>query len=442
MNIKNIESFLPERKFEGNSVSELVPMNEALGDGTNLDRKTLSDVKVSDWLWDFGIEKRSFPKGSVFNEILKPEEDLSVFTAQLINTFAIEAWKGIKTKRIFNASIPERQRERIKSKLRGYWGTRGKLDLYTREKENLAEFIGEFESFLINGSLGASVQIDSDSIILTKSADPTIGTMTRVFTSLKSFFTKSSWQKGLAWLVNNVANNDQYTKWLDSIIYEPNKLSSGINPDVKSAFDSFIIDAGLEASFPDMTEAMPSIKSVAKTVIEKSKEIPEQGRDTWMGALYNTPLFGLYQKMLIIGCCAWVYDLIGDTNIMSGSRSEIPTPKTSAEDAATSYVGLEEDEYNGIKVFKISYLSPEFKKILDALLEDGQIGRNKYDEYVNRIDARKDSRSIVRSVRGDVLGWGNRHGFRRTERPDVKGLYTDGSTRIIIPTSMFKKLVA
>jgi hypothetical protein len=41
----------------------------------------------------------------------------------------------------------------------------------------------------------------------------------------------------------------------------------------------------------------------------------------------------------------------------------------------------------------------------------------------------------------DVLGWGNRNGFRRTDRPDVKGLSTDGSTRLIIPTEMYKKLV-
>ena len=103
--------------------------------------------------------------------------------------------------------------------------------------------------------------------------------------------------------------------------------------------------------------------------------------------------------------------------------------------------GLQEEDYNGVKVYKISYLSPEFKSIISSLLADGQIGQNKYEEYTNRIDSRKDSRSIIRSVRTDVLGWGNSHGFRRTERPDVKGLYTDGSTRIIIPVSMFKKLV-
>ena len=69
-NIKNIETFLPERTFEKKMVSELVPLNEAIGDGTNLDGKNLSDVKVSDWMWDFGVEKKSFPRASIFYEIL------------------------------------------------------------------------------------------------------------------------------------------------------------------------------------------------------------------------------------------------------------------------------------------------------------------------------------------------------------------------------------
>ena len=441
-NIKNIESFLPKPMFEGRQISDLVPMNEAVGDGINLDGKALSDVKVSGWLWDFGIEKKSFPKASAFYEILSPEQDLSVFAAQMVNTFAVEAWKGIKTKKIFNAAIPEKERQKIKAKLRGYWGPKKKLDLYNQEKENLAEFIAAFEAFLIRGSLGESIQAQSESIILTKSADPTAGPMTKIFTSLKSFFTKSSWQKALAWLVNNIANNKQYVKWLDTTVYEPNAITAGINPDVKSAFNSFIVDADLEANLPDMEGAMSAIKSAVKMVIEKSNALPEQGRETWMGALYNTHLFGLYQKMLIIGCCAWVYDLIGDTNIMS-TGSVIPTPRQAEreEDQSAYSSGLEEDEYNGIKVYKISYLSPEFKNIIKALLADGQIGQNKFEEYTNRIDARKDSRSTIRSVRADVLGWGNTHGFRRTERPDIKGLYTDGSTRIIIPITMFKKLV-
>ena len=433
-NIRNIESFLSDPTFGS--------MNEAVGDGTNLDGKPISDAKVSDWLWDFGIEKKSFPKVSMFNEFLKPEEDLSIFAAQVVNTFVIEAWKGIKTKKIFNAAITEKEREKIKSKLRGYWGTKKNLDLYNTEKEGLAEFIVAFEQFLSDGSLGELIQLDASSIILSKSADPSAGPMANAFASIKSFFTKSSWQKALAWLINNMANNKQYVKWLDTTVYEPNAITNGINPDVRSAFNSFVMDAGLDANVPDMEGATAAIKSAAKLVIEKSKALPEQGRDTWMGALYNTYLFGLYQKMLIIGCCAWVYDLIGDTDIMSSYKGSIPTPRQEDRAETSTYdTGSEEEEYNGVKVYKISYLSPEFKSIISALLSDGQIGQNKHEEYTNRIDARKDSRSIIRSVRADVLGWGNRHGFRRTERPDVKGLYTDGSTRIIIPVSMYKKLV-
>jgi hypothetical protein len=446
-NIKDIESFLPSAKFESKGIEDLLPLdgrlNEAAGDGSELDGKTLSDVKVSDWLWDFNVETKSFPKASVFREFLKPEEDLSVFASQVVNRFALEAWKAIKTKKIFNAAIPPKEKERIKSKLRGFWRARKKLEIYNQEKESLAEFIAAFEEFLLNGDLGASIQMGAEDIVLTKStstADPLSGTMSKIFTSLKSFFTKSSWQKALVWLVNNIANNKQHVKWLNTSIYEPNKLSSGTNPDVRSAFDSFVTEGGLQANVPDMDAAMPGIKSAAKLVIEASKAIPGQGSDTWMGALYNTYLFGLYQRMLIIGCCAWVYDLVGDTDIMS-KNSEIMVRKEDTQESSASPVGLEEGEYNGVRVYKISYLSSEFKDILSSLLDEKQIGESKFEEYRNRIDARKDSRSIIRAVRMDVLGWGNRNGFRRTDRPDVKGLSTDGSTRLIIPTEMYKKLV-
>lgn len=442
MNLKNIESFISENRGSQASVHG-IQINEAIGDGANLDGKMLSDVLVSEWMWDFGLQRKSFPTSSVFHQLLNPEEDLSVFTAQMVNTFAIQAWKGIKTKKIFDAAISSKEREKIRTKLRGSWASRKNLDVYMQEKEQLKTFINEFESFLVDGSLGASIQMDSESIVLSKAGDPTAGAMTKIFAGLKAFFAKSTWQKALAWIINNIANNEQHVRWLDSTVYERNRLSSGINPDVKSAFDSFIIEAGLEADMPDMEAVMPSIKYAAGLVIEKSRALPEQGRETWMGALYNTQLFGLYQKMLIIGCCAWVYDLIGDTNMLS-SRTSIPSPAqrdAGPMDGESTIEGLEKDIYNDIEVYKISYLSPEFKSIITALLEDGQIGRSKFDDYVNRIDARKDSRSIIRSVRADVLGWGNTHGFKRTERPDVKGLYTDGSTRIIIPISMFKNLV-
>lgn len=444
-NIKNIEVFLPESRFEGSSISDLLPepspINEAIGDGINLDGRALSDVKVSDWMWDFGIEKKSFPKGSAFYDLVKPEEDLSIFTAQLVDAFAIQAWKAIKSKKIFNAAISDKEKERLKSKLRGYWGTKKKLNLYNQEKEMLTKFIMDLENFIFNGGLGRSIYDNADNIILTKVADPTAGPMAKIFTSLKSFFTKSGWQKSLAWLISNIAKNDQYAKWLDTTVYEPNTISSGINPDIKSAFDSFIIDADFDENMPDMEGAMSAIKSAVKLTIEKSKVVPEQGRETWMGALYNTYLFGLYQKLLIIGTCAWVYDLIGDTDIMSKSNT-ISAPKADEEPSVTdTRTGMEEGVHNGINIYKVSYLSIEFKEILDALLEDGQIGKTKYTDYINRIDARKDSRSIIRSVRGDVLGWGSTHGFKRTERPDIKGLYTDGSTRLFIPVEMFKKLI-
>jgi hypothetical protein len=444
-NIKRIQTFLPDGEFEGMGISDLIPsadaVNEALSDGRELDGMPLSDVKVSDWLWDFKIERKSFPKASSFTDLVDPDQDLSVFTAQVVNTFAINAWKAIKTKKIINSSITEKEREKIKSKLQGFWRTRKKLDLYKQEKEALAEYIAAFEEFLMNGELGASIQEASDSIILSKGADPMAGPISKIVTNLKSFFTKSTWQNAVSWLISNIANNNQYVKWLNTTVYEPNTLSSGTSPDVTSAFDSFVTNSTLEANVPSMENAMSGIKTVTKLAIERSKKLPQQGAETWMGCLYNTYLFGLYQKMLIIGCCAWVYDIIGDTDIMS-SKSIIPTPKTDDEKVSTApSTDLEVGEHNGVKVYKVSYLSPTFKEILNSLLDGGQIGSDKYQEYMNRIDSKKDSRSIIRSVRMDVLGWGNRHGFRRTDRPEVKGLYTDGSTRLIIPIEMFKKLV-
>ena len=445
-NIKTIHHFLPEPEFIGESVTQLIPeysaVNEALGDGINLDGKLLSEVKVSDWLWDFDVERKSFPRKSVFYDILEPGEDLSVFTAQLVNTFVVQAWKAIKTKKFYNLVIPDDHKKKIRSKLKGFWGTKGKLDTYAVEKQSLSEFIVEFERFIVNGGFGESIQLDSDSIVLSKTGDPTSGSISKIVTTLKSFFSKSSWQRSLAWLINNIANNAQHVKWLNTTVYETNTISSGISPDLKSVFDSFIIDAELDADMPIMTEAMPAIKIALSDVVEASKRMPKQGADTWMGALYNTYLFGLYQRMLIIGCCAWVYDVIGDTDMMSDNEI-IQTPSVSGMTSAESTrdYGLTPEEYNGIAVYRISYLAPEFKNILDSLLQSGEIGKTKYDGYINMIQAKKDSRRVIRDVRGHVLAWGNRNGFSRTDGPDVRGLYTDGSTRIIIPISMFKKLV-
>jgi hypothetical protein len=443
-NINRIESFLPESRLSGKHISELLPqdvmINEAVGDGINLDGKTFGEVKVSEWMFDFGIERKSFPRGSIFTEWVVPDENLSVFAANIVNTFAVQAWKAIKTKKIFSAAITEKERLKIKSKLRGFFGTKKKLDIYNQEKESLVEFLQQFETFLFEGRLGEAIQMDADDMLLSKSADPASGPVSKIFTTLKSFFTRSGWQKALGWIIANIANNDQYVKWLDKTVYEPNTIASGINPDVMSAFNAFIVETNIQADLPNMDSAMPSIKRAVKSVIEKSKDIPKQGAETWMGALYNTYLFGLYQKMLIIGCCAWVYDQIGDTNIMTqGER--IRTPRSEESPSGSAPAGLEVSEHNGVNVYKISYISPEFKKILDALLRDGQIGETKYESYMNRIESKKDSKSVIRSVRIDLVGWGNTHSFSRTDTPEAKGLATDGSTRVIIPIEMYKKLV-
>lgn len=443
-NIKNIDSFLPEPKFMGSTIEELSPnvINEAISDGDNLAGKSLSDVKVSDWMFDFGIERSSFPKNSAFNDFVDPDEDLSVFTGQVVNRFVVEAWKAIKTKKIFKSAISEDERKKIKSKLKGFWSSKNKLENYNREKETLKEFLDALEAFIIDGGFGASIQMNSESILLTKSsASPSAGAINKIVTSLKTFFTKPGWQKALSWIINSIANNDQYVKWMDTTVYEGKVLGSGISPDVKSAFNTFIVECDLNVNVPDMEYAMGSINKTAKLVIDKSKDLPKQGAETWMGCMYNTYLFGVYQRLLIIGCCAWVYDLVGDTDMMSSDAISTPYVKPDS-DASSSYgsSSLEVEEFKGVSVYKISYLSSDFRDILKGLLRDEQIGKSRYEEYINRIEAKKDSRSIIRSVRSDILGWGNRHGFRRSDTPVVKALYTDGSTRLIIPVEMFKKV--
>jgi len=442
-NIKTIENFLPEQVFSGSSLEDLVPfeVNESISDGENLAGKTLSEVKVSDWLFDFGIERKSFPKNSSFTEFVQPEEDLSDFSGEVINRFVVEAWKSVKTKKLINASMSEKERERVKSKLRSFWTGRKKLEQYKREKETLINFLNVFEEFVVDGGFGKSLYENAGSITLTKtSVSPVAGSINKIVTNLKSFFTKPGWQKAISWLINSVANNDQYVKWLDTTVYEAKMLGGGISPDVKSAFNTFIVDCDLDVEIPDMENAMSSINMVARLAIEKSKDLPKQGAETWMGCLYNTHLFGVYQRLLVIGCCAWVYDLVGDTDIMASDM--IPTPRTKEkEEDQSNRMGLEKDEVNGIQVYKISYLSGNFKEILRALLRDERIGKSKYEEYLNRIEAKKDSRSLVRSVRIDVLNWANVNGFRRSEGPEIRGLQTDGSTRIFMPVKIYNKLV-
>lgn len=439
-NLKNIESFLPEVDFSGKDASQLIPIgipvNEVKGEGSQLDGKSIGSVEVSDWLWDFSIETKSFPKSSAFFSLLKPEEKLSVFTAQMVNSFAVEAWKAIRTKKIFLSAISESEKEKIKSKLRGFWGSKKKLDQYKNEKEELIQFIKAFEESLLNGDMGASIEASSDDIILNRAIDPSAGAITKIFTSLKSFFSAPSWQRAIAWLVDNVAQNKQHVKWLNGVVYTPNTISSGISPDVKTAFNLFVVDLDIQANIPNMENAMPAINYAAKLTIEESKKIPEQGKETWMGALYNTSLFGLYQSMLIIGTCAWVYDLIGDTNIMGGKVvSAAPTDKTAPSDGYTPSEGLREEDMDGISVYKIKYNTSEFKDILSSLLRKERISKQTYDDYINQIDSPGIKKPLLSQVVSELRRWGVKSQLTKSE---MRGLRSDSSTRIIIPVEFHK----
>ena len=442
-NIKSIETFLPNVAFEGKDQTDLLPehiaVNEVKGEGSELDGRPMGSVAVSDWLWDFGIERNSFPKKSAFFSLLEPQEKLSVFTAQVVNSFAIEAWKSIKTKKIFSSAISEAEREKIKSKLRGFWGTKKKLVYYRSEKESLIEFLEAFEASLRNGDLGASIEAESEDIILSRAIDPSAGVLSKMFTSIKSFFSGPSWQRALAWLIDNVAKNRQHVKWLNDTVYKPNPITTGISPDVKTAFNTFIVDLDISANVPDMESAMPSINYAAKLVIEESMKMPEQGRDTWMGALYNTNLFGLYQSMLLIGTCAWVYDLVGDTDIMKGINTTIRRePTNDAGTGTKEFVpseGLQEEEYDGVRVYRIKYSTSEFKDVLGMLLDKNRISKETYDDYLNQIDSPGIKKPLLSQVVSELRRWGIKNQLTKSE---MRGLRSDSSTRIIVPVEFYK----
>lgn len=435
-NLKNIEAFLENSSFEGANPRYPHEINEVKGEGKELDGRSIASVQVSDWLWDFNIEKRSFPKSSAFFTLLNPEEKLSVFAAQVVNSFAIEAWKSIKSKRIFSSAISEQERQKIISKLRGFWGSKKKLELYKYEKEALVEFIKAFEQSLYNGDMGASIEQDSDSIILNRAIDPAAGPMSKAFTAVKSFFSSASWQRALAWLIDNLAQNRQHVKWLNGSIYKPNKLSSGISPDVNTAFNLFVVDLDVQASTPNMENAISAINYAASLVIEESKKLPEQGKDTWMGALYNTSLFGLYQSMLVIGTCAWVYDLIGDTNIMGGRPVErTEGTKTEFKGEFTPSEGLTAEEYDGVVVYRIKYNTSEFKEVLSSLLKKERISKQTYDDYLSQIDSPGIKKPLLSQVVSELRRWGVKNQMTKSE---MRGLRSDSSTRIIVPVDFYR----
>jgi hypothetical protein len=448
-NIYDINDFLPESEFKGKGLGDLLPeqvsLNEAKGEGTDLDGKPLSDVYVKDWLWDFNLELSSFPKKSKFYTLLEPEKDLSIFTAQVVNTFAVEIWESLKTKKVFSQTISQKEREKIKSKIRGFWGTKKSLDKLKEEKEQLIEFIKELEGFIKSGELGASIQMASDDIILNKAIDPSSGPITKIFTSLKSFFSKESWQRAVAWLINNIAYNEQHVKWLNTTLYSPNKLSNGITPDIKSAFDRFIIDAGLDASFPSMETAMSAIKIAEKITIEKTLVLPEQGKDTWMGALYNTHLFGLYQSLLIIATCAWVYDLVGDTNIMKTLGSpEVKTTSSEYREKDMSGLSSDSDRYSekdGIKRYRIHYSDQLMKDILDTLVSDNIVGDAIRKEYLEKFSSPNvTKKGILSNIKGYIL-----KAVSDKFTAEQNKLYTKASdhtgANLFIPVDILQKLL-
>lgn len=451
-NIRKIEDFTENYGFHDNKVK--IPnshtVNEVLGEGQNLDNKTLSEPDVSDWLWDFGLQIKDFPKGGsneAFSDLLDAEENLSIFTAQMINTFVVSSWYMATSKSAINDMFSEEDIQKLRSKLRGHFGIKKKLDRYKIERDEVMDFTQKFLTFANSGEFGVSVQKDASNIILRREIVEDTGLLKSSWTSLKSFFSKASYRRAIYWLIANLAANKSYVKWITQLswpsraIYTTNYLSKGITPEVKTAFQDFTVTTSFNADIPNMKYAESAINYAAYRAIEwslqKRKDLEDS--DTWMGALLNTDLFGLFQRILIISTCNWVYGLVGDRDVLSSLKGK---PKdtssvSSFDKSAHAITDLDLQIHKGIEIYSIPYLSEEFKNLLDVLLSTDEIGKKRYDRIISQIEKKEDARAVVSIVSRDIKNWAQKNIDNIENFKDMKALGTDYSTRIRVPVKLY-----
>lgn len=449
-NLKKIDDFLPEVVFEKKELSEFFTertINEKKGEGINLAGQRLSDAKVSDWMWDFDLEKSDFPStNNAYTQLIKPEESLSVLAAKIVNTFANETWKNVKNGNIIKSMTTEDERKQVRKKMKGSWFSKKNLEELKAERDSVSQYFLKLDEFIASGKFGIALHNESNGIEIMR--QPGSSAFSQTVSSLKSFFSGKSWKRSVSWIFKNIAVNDDYVKWISDDVYKPLSLKNGISPDVEHAFNTLIVDAGLIASLPTTTEGDSAINYICDIVVRKTLDLREksEGANKWTSVLLTTDLFCLFQTLVIIGTCAWVYDQLGMTQMIESpeiTKTTDQEQKTqSGEQQEIDDREVRKDVYEGVDVYYIHYASATMRKIVDKLLADHQIGKNQYDSIITQIEAKKDIKFLVRQVRTQIIYWGNVHGFSKTKYPKMlKALSTDGSSRLIIPIELYNAIL-
>lgn len=446
-NLRSIHDFTNQYQEKCIDIEVHNPINEIYGEGSNLDNKPLSEPDVSDWLWDFDIKLNDFPKGGsndAFFELLDTDEKLSIFTAQLVNTFVASSWYMVTSKSTINEIFSEEDTNKIRKKLRGHFGIKKRLDRYKIERDEVIKYTKSIMSFIFNGEFGSAIQSDSSNIILRKTGSTESGILKSAWSSLKSFFKKASYRNAIYWLISNLSTNKSYVKWINQLSwpsrteYISNAFSTGITPEVKSAFESFVVNTKMSADIPNLAAAESALNFAASKAIEWSLEKRKtmETDSSWMGTLLNTDLFGLFQRLLIISTCNWVYGLIGEKDVMSSLKKDVSTTHT-FDTAPSAITELDLQIYKGIEVYSIPYLAQEFKELLDVLLSTDEIGKSRYERIVSQINKKEDSRAIVSIVSRDIKNWAQKNIDNIDNFKEMKALGTDYSTRIRIPVKLY-----
>lgn len=450
-NIKKIDEFLPEPKFQAMDLKDVFPtevLNEKLGEGSNLNGKKLSSPSVGDWLWDFDLKIEDFPlDGNPYGELLVPDKKLSIFLAQMVNTFALESWELLNRDETFDEIFGEEGREKVRKKLRGTFVIKKNLDVYKSEMNQVYDYFDKLYTFIGSGYLGLSLQRESDSIILSSDVDVHGGKLGAVWSSIKSFFQKSSWKRSLFWLVSNVSSNRSHAKWLtvcsgtNGAEYTTNAIKSGISPDINTAFEAFILYGGLKATLPKTERATTALNYATSRVVQWTiKKKDEAGKEEqWNSVLMNTDLFGLFQKIAIVSTCKWVYSIILGRQSRQGFET---MPQAKYDDVTPSLSGYDVINYRDTKCYYLSYTSEEFMDLLEALASLGRIGSSKFNNLIDRINNKKDPRLIINDVKSEIKSWMTHNGWTRDKYPEMKALGTDGSTRLIIPILILNSIMS
>ena len=451
-NLKKIDEFLPEVRFQNKEVGDLFTggvLYEKKGEGINLEGKKMNQVKVSDWMWDFDLMKNDFPaSGNAYTPLLKEDDILSVFAAKVVNTFAKETWNNVKNGTIAATMLTSEERSTARSKMKGTWFSKKNLEDLKSEREAVADYFLKMDEFLSGGNLGIDLYKGSAHIDIQK--QPGSSALKQAVSMLTTYFSEKSWKRAVSWLFKNIADDDDHVKWLSSNEYKPLSIKTGISPSPEDAFEGFVVDAGLVAPIPSMTSGLSAINYVCSIAIKKTLELREKAESskTWSSVLLTTDLFYLFQSLVVIGMCAWVYDQLGMAKMIqmpdgsSGSAEAEKGQEKITDQEEAQDPDVRKDVYEGVDVYYIHYSSSTMASIISKLLSENQIGKSQYDSLMTQIESKKDIKFLVRQIRTQIIYWGNSNGYSKTKYPRLlKALRTDGSSRLIIPIKLYNALM-